>query len=195
MEKRERTNAMKELEIGGLDTPQKKAEAEAILQKFGYESDEERNKINRYLPEHKFLKLCKDGFFRFYLETPNKPITLDDLRDMLPKEALTTPISPIEKRLELIKETLTIKAKEYVRNNDEFHNFNEGAKITGQSPLRVLDGFLLKHLISYRDMLDDIDEGKLPTREHIEEKLGDIINYFILQEAQLYKTISDENNI
>jgi len=186
---------MKEFVIGGLDTPQKKAEAEAILQKFGYESDEERNKINRYLPEHKFLKLCKDGFFRIYLETPNKPITLDDLRDMLPKEALTTPISQIEKRIKLIKETLTIKAKEYVRNNDEFHNFNEGAKITGQSPLRVLDGFLLKHLISYRDMLDDIDEGKLPTREHIEEKLGDIINYFILQEAQLYKTISDENNI
>lgn len=108
------------------------------------------------------------------------------------KELPTTIEDPIERRLELIKETLTIKAKEYVRNNDEFHNFNEGAKMTGQSPLRVLDGFLLKHLVSYRDMLDDIEEGKLPTKEYIEEKLGDIINYFILQEAQLYKTISNE---
>lgn len=73
---------MKQFVIGGLDTPEKKQEAEAILKGFGYESDEERNKINRYLPEHKFLKLCKDGFFRFYLETPNKPITLDELKAM-----------------------------------------------------------------------------------------------------------------
>ena len=108
------------------------------------------------------------------------------------KELPTTIEDPIERRLELIKETLTIKAKEYVRNNDEFHNFNEGAKMTGQSPLRVLDGYLLKQLVSYRDMLDDIEEGKLPTKEYIEEKLGDIINYFILQEAQLYKRISNE---
>ena len=108
------------------------------------------------------------------------------------KELPTTIEDQIERRIELIKETLTIKAKEYVRNNDEFHNFNKGAEISGQSPLRVLDGYLLKQLVSYRDMLDDIEEGKLPTKEYIEEKLGDIINYFILQEAQLYKTISNE---
>ena len=40
-----------------------------------------------------------------------------------------------------------------------------------------------KHLSSYFDMLDGIKSGKTYTREYVDEKLGDIINYFILQEA------------
>ena len=59
---------------------------------------------------------------------------------------------------------------------------------------RVLDGFLLKHLLSYYDVLDDMDKGKYPTDEYIDEKFGDIINYFILQEAQIKNLKANPKN-
>tara|TARA_R110000796_G_scaffold236214_1_gene355480 strand:- start:65665 stop:65985 length:321 start_codon:yes stop_codon:yes gene_type:complete len=96
----------------------------------------------------------------------------------------------VDKRLSSVKEILSVKAKEYRRNDDPFHNFEIGAKMTNVSSFRVLDGFLLKHLISYRDMMDDIDNGKLPSEELVNEKFGDIINYFIIQEAQFKKLIN-----
>ena len=40
----------------------------------------------------------------------------------------------IKKTLEDLENLLVKKGAEYVRNNDKFHNFNEGAKITGQTP-------------------------------------------------------------
>jgi hypothetical protein len=92
-------------------------------------------------------------------------------------------------RLEKIRAVLGVKFKEYVRNDNPLHNFESGARITGETSAKVLDGFLLKHIISYRDILNDLDEGKLPTKERVEEKIGDIINYFILQESLLYDMI------
>jgi hypothetical protein len=48
--------------------------------------------------------------------------------------------------------------KEY---SDPFHNFNEGARFLVFS--RTFDGFLMKHVVSYRDMINDIEQGrKLP---------------------------------
>ena len=58
----------------------------------------------------------------------------------------------IEATLVQIKELLLVKGKEYRRNNDVYHNFNVGAKISGQIPEKVLQGFLLKHLVSYRSL-------------------------------------------
>lgn len=98
----------------------------------------------------------------------------------------------IEARLELIRSSLLKKGEEYARNNDKLHNFHEGAKLTGQRPTRVLDGFLLKHIISYRDMLNDIDNGKLIDEDVVREKLGDIINYFILQEVLILDECTDD---
>lgn len=92
--------------------------------------------------------------------------------------------SYVAKRLSDIELSLVTKGREYSRNNDRLHNFNEGSKITGQSRERVLDGFLMKHLISYRDILDDIDKKVNIDPNYIKEKFGDIINYFILQEIQ-----------
>lgn len=85
-------------------------------------------------------------------------------------------------RLEKIKNTLAIKAKEYVRDEDRLHNFNVGANVTGQSREEILHGFLLKHLISYFDMINDIKKGNYPSDSYLQEKIGDIINYFILFE-------------
>jgi len=98
----------------------------------------------------------------------------------------------VECTLQKIRDLLIIKGKEYRRNNDVYHNFNVGAKISGQIPEKVLQGFLLKHLVSYQDILNDIEQGKLPSKELVEEKLNDILVYFLIQKAQILNRI--ENN-
>lgn len=84
-----------------------------------------------------------------------------------------------------IQKTLGQKGKEYSTNVDKFHNFNEGAKILGCIPEKCLDAYMTKHIVSYRDMLNRLQDGEIPSNELIDEKLGDIINYFILQKIQL----------
>jgi hypothetical protein len=72
-----------------------------------------------------------------------------------------------------------------MRNDNVFYNFEEGSKITGETSIEVLDGYLLKHLVSYRSIVRDIKDGREVPDEVIEEKIGDIINYFIIQEIQI----------
>lgn len=86
-------------------------------------------------------------------------------------------------RIKKVEELLITKAAHYASDEDRLHNFNLGARISGKTPAEVLDGFLLKHYISYRDILKDINEGKEVDPLKFEEKIGDIIVYFFLQEA------------
>ena len=95
----------------------------------------------------------------------------------------------IELTLQKIRDLLIVKGNEYRRNNDVYHNFNVGAKISGQIPEKVLQGFLLKHLVSYQDMLNDIEANKLPKIETVEEKMNDILVYFLIQKAQILNRI------
>lgn len=91
----------------------------------------------------------------------------------------------VEQRCTKIGNTLMKKAAEYAQNDDRLHNFNRAAQVSGGTRERALHGMLMKHFISYLDMLDDIDSGKIPRNEMIDEKIGDIINYFILFEASV----------
>jgi hypothetical protein len=97
----------------------------------------------------------------------------------------------LEDRLKKIRLSLLIKGKEYRRNNDPLHNFNRGAELSGQSREKVLWGFALKHHVSFLDMLDDIDMGKFPKIETVNEKIGDLINYLILCEASIKDKIRE----
>ena len=98
----------------------------------------------------------------------------------------------VSERLEKTKIILIEKGKHYRRNQNPFHNFDVGASITNQTREKVLYGFLLKHLISFQDMINDIEEKKLPTIETVEEKIGDIVNYCILFEASIKDKINDK---
>jgi len=98
----------------------------------------------------------------------------------------------LENRLQAIRLSLLIKGKEYRRNNDPLHNFNRGAKLSGQSREKVLWGFALKHHVSFLDMLDDMDNGKFPKIETVDEKIGDLINYLILCEASIKDKIKED---
>jgi hypothetical protein len=95
-------------------------------------------------------------------------------------------------RLTKIKETLSSKAEEYATDNDKLHNFNVGARLTGQTRERVLWGFAIKHYISFLDILDSLDKGKLPTEALVDEKIGDLINYLVLVEASLKDRLNGE---
>lgn len=92
----------------------------------------------------------------------------------------------VEETLAKIKENLLVKGKEYRRNNDPFHNFNEGARITGGTREDVLWGFALKHFISIQDLKNDVKLGlKKPTKVLLDEKYGDLITYLLIEKASL----------
>jgi hypothetical protein len=95
----------------------------------------------------------------------------------------------IKNRISQIKHVMLRKNDEYATSDDALHNFNRGSAITGQSRERVLKGFMLKHEISIMDMIDDIDKGILPSEGIVDEKIGDVINYYILLEACIKEKI------
>ena len=98
----------------------------------------------------------------------------------------------LQQRLKKIEQTLGQKAKEYAAEGDKLHNFNVGARITGQIREKVLWGFALKHYISFMDILDDMELGKLPSEATVDEKIGDLINYLVLVEASIKDKLNGE---
>jgi len=96
----------------------------------------------------------------------------------------------IESTLKQIRDLLITKGKEYRRNNDPYHNFNRGAELTGKSTEEVLQGFLLKHLISVEDIRNDIKEGIMPKSDKVNEKYNDILVYFLIEKAMLLDRIN-----
>lgn len=97
----------------------------------------------------------------------------------------------IQSTMQKIQELLLVKGIEYRRNNNPYHNFEVAARKKNITPERALDGFLLKHLVSYDDMLNDIEHGVLPKIEVVEEKFDDIIAYFLIQKSQFLNRINN----
>ena len=85
--------------------------------------------------------------------------------------------------IERLKTLLLIKGKEYRRNNDPYHNFNEGAKLMNVSPMTVLNFFRLKHVISITDLQKDFEQGKEVSEAQINEKYDDILVYTLIELA------------
>jgi hypothetical protein len=102
----------------------------------------------------------------------------------------------VDRRLDLIREVLITKGKEYRRNNDPLHNFNVASRVNNTTREKALWGFALKHYVSFLDMLDDIEKNKLPSKEYVEEKIGDLINYLVLCEASIKdRMINDSRSL
>lgn len=93
----------------------------------------------------------------------------------------------VKERCEKLVNTISVKGKEYRRNNDVFHNFNRTSQITGETPERALLGFMLKHFVSVLDIIDDLDKGIIPKEEIVDEKLGDLCTYVVILETMLKK--------
>jgi hypothetical protein len=99
----------------------------------------------------------------------------------------------VHDRTVMIKRTLVEKGKEYRRNNDPLHNFRVAAKVQNTTEEKALWGFAAKHYVSFLDILNDIEQGKLPTEGVVDEKIGDLINYLILCEASIKEKINNNN--
>lgn len=97
----------------------------------------------------------------------------------------------VDERIEKIRNVLQVKAKEYRKNDNPFHNFDRAAAMNECTPERALMGMLAKHQISVLDLVDDIEQGKIPSRELVSEKIGDHINYLILLEGLIYRRLSE----
>jgi hypothetical protein len=100
--------------------------------------------------------------------------------------------SLVSKRCVKIKSVLGSKKKEYASNEERLHNFKVAAKATGKTPEQALWGMYMKHWVSVQDMVED--PYKI-TRESIDEKIGDSINYHILLEALMFERLIDRLNL
>jgi hypothetical protein len=90
----------------------------------------------------------------------------------------------VEKRIDLIRQTLLTKHKEYAKDDNVFRNFDKaaGGLSLHSTSAEVLWSYMTKHLVSIKDIVSD----NVPvTNEVVSEKIGDVINYLILLEAML----------
>ena len=102
--------------------------------------------------------------------------------------ALNKALAEIPEAFETIVRLMTlllIKGEEYRRNNDPYHNFNEGAKLMNVRSMTVLDFFRLKHVISIADLQKDFEQGKEVSKAQINEKYDDILVYTLIELAYL----------
>lgn len=70
--------------------------------------------------------------------------------------------------------TLAEKNARYSQNGDALHNFRSGAEIAGGTPAQACWGYLTKHLVALRDM---VEKDNFSNREDFLEKCQDSINY------------------
>lgn len=96
----------------------------------------------------------------------------------------------LEPRIHNIVATLDLKALEYARSSNPFHNFDKGAARTGKEPEQVLFGFAEKHFISIDDIVNDLPHCPYP--QVFEEKIQDAICYLILLEGLLKRRYARE---
>jgi hypothetical protein len=90
----------------------------------------------------------------------------------------------VEKRIDLVRQTLLTKHKEYAKDDNVFRNFDEaaGGLSLHSTSAEVLWSYMTKHLVSIKDIVSD---NTPVTNEIVSEKIGDVINYLILLEAML----------
>lgn len=85
-------------------------------------------------------------------------------------------------------ETLAEKNARYSSPNDALHNFNSGGDIFGGTPAQACWGYLTKHLVALRDM---VQTNNFSNRADFLEKCQDSINYIRF----LWCIGNEENNL
>jgi len=90
----------------------------------------------------------------------------------------------VEKRIDLVRQTLLTKHKEYAKDDNVFRNFDEaaGGFSLHSTSAEVLWSYMTKHLVSIKDI---VANNKPVDASVVSEKIGDVINYLILLEAML----------
>lgn len=97
----------------------------------------------------------------------------------------------LEYRIKRMRNVLASKAEEYASDGDRLHNFKAAAAMSGPeaTPETASWGMNAKHLVSVLDMVLATRDGGEPTVPHLQEKIGDAINYLVLLEAMFVERI------
>ena len=85
----------------------------------------------------------------------------------------------LERRIEQLRETLSMKGAEYCKGKDRLSNFKDAAALLGETPEQALLGFVTKHIIALKDFVNSAEIQNIPYPV-FEEKFGDIICYMVL---------------
>ena len=93
-------------------------------------------------------------------------------------------------------ETLKKKNEKYSLGGDPIHNFTSGAEIMGDTPAKTCWGYMTKHLVALRDMVERDD---FSDRDDFLEKCQDTINYisflWVLGNEKLTSKFEKDNEV
>jgi hypothetical protein len=79
------------------------------------------------------------------------------------------------------KNMLQSKRSQYSTEDDVFYNFRDAALLNHETMAKTLWGFVSKHIVTVRKMIDEDDSsGPSHTLEEYEDKVMDIYNYMPL---------------
>ena len=107
----------------------------------------------------------------------------------------------IEKRINIIRQSLAEKGHEYADNGkDRLAVFKNVAKLRRTTSINAVGGMVAKQIVSLFDMLDkttkvdDQFEYVISTKHLWEERIKDIINYMILLDAVIQDIQESEDD-
>lgn len=98
----------------------------------------------------------------------------------------------VESRFAKLRSTLGVKAEEYATDTDRLHNFKEAGNLKKSIPSDMCLSFAMKHIISIVDIVKNLSDGGVVTKEMIDEKIGDTMNYMLLLEACITEQMQEK---
>ena len=120
---------------------------------------------------YEVIEVSKDNF-------PTNSIEDDILEQLLQLQNEVMPAERFNKLLDELDgsslQTLKEKNAKYSSNGDCLHNFRSGAEILGGTPAQACWGYLTKHLVALRDM---VERNDFNDKDDFLEKCQDSINY------------------
>ena len=82
--------------------------------------------------------------------------------------------------LDKAEDTLFRKSKEYATDEDRLANFRQPTSMLGISPAEVCLMYQMKHIASISKIAKETSQGALPTKELLQEKCQDVLNYTLI---------------
>lgn len=88
--------------------------------------------------------------------------------------------------------TLFWKSHEYASDSDRLANFRQPSSMMDCSPAEVCLMYQMKHISSIAKMAKESSKGILPTRELLQEKCKDMLNYTLIFYTIMSEMIEDQ---
>ncbi|PRY38489.1 hypothetical protein CLV58_109216 [Spirosoma oryzae] len=144
------------------------------------------------------IPVTEDEYPQIFNEEPETPIVV--LNSLAPEpismEGLDLSTAEgfgrfLENRFERVRLSMVQKGVEYRKGGNVFHNFDSTGRMNDQLPERALWGMVSKQITSMKDMIVDLENGVLPPVDLLQERSKDLVNYFLLLEALMFRTIQE----